>query len=755
MADKDVLAEELDAFEDAVEAESENRGRALESIRFNRLGEQWPEKIYRERMQEGRPALTLNHAPAFIRQVVNDARQNKPQITIKPVDGGADQETANIYKGLIKAIEIQSKADIAYDTAVDFAATMGFGYIRVAIEYEFDDSFDKGLRIQPIFNPFSVYGDPYAKGGDSADWNRAFITDLIPEDQFEAKYKGADKVDWKSLGYSEMAAPWKQDDSIQIAESWLREEVDRKILLMSDQSIIGADEYKIGMDYFQSMSIHPINERMTKSHKITQRIMSGAEILETNEWAGRYIPVVPVYGEEVNVEGKRYLFSLTHHAMDAMRMHNYWRTVATEVVALSPRVPFIGHEGAFDIEPEKWATANTDNHAYLQVKKGMDIPQRQPIDSSGAAGSMQQAMAAVDDMKAIIGLYDASLGKRSNETSGIAINSRKHEGDVSTFHIQDNLSRGIRHLGCILVDLIPKVYGERQIIRILGDDGSEMQVKQGPAPEGQPPKPPEPTQEQQMKGLNSSPLVHPNGMEHVYDLSVGKYDVVVDTGPSFTTRREETAAQMGEFLKSFPQAAPLLGDIFVKALDWPQADEIAQRLKAMVPQQAQGGLPPELQGMIQQGQQHIAEQGKQIEQLTSQVNDKAAQAKAAERKNEIEAYKAETDRIKELVPYIPPDILQQLGLQNAQQMAAQPSPETPAAPASPLQINIPDNLGQSLTDAVAPAIHEAVSSGMSKALSGFKMPPPVAMKRTPVRDQNGLIMHTIDEPVHPPSGVMQ
>ncbi len=617
-SDEDILAEEVEAFEDAVEAEADNRARALDALRFNRLGEQWPEKIRQQREQEGRPILTLNHAPAFIRQVVNDARQNKPQITVKPVDGGADIATANIYKGLIKSIEVQSKADIAYDTAVDFAASMGFGYLRVAIEHEFDDSFDKGLRIKPVENPFSVYGDPYSKGADSSDWNRAFITDLLSEDEFEARYKGAEAVDWVASGYDTLVEPWKQEDSILIAESWLREEVDREILLLTNGAVVGAKEYQQAQDYFMQLGLSVKNSRMAKSHKVTQRIMTGAEVLETNEWAGRYIPIVPVYGEEVNVEGKRHFYSLTHHAMDAMRMHNYWRTVATEVVALAPRVPFIGHEGAFDVEPEKWLTANTENHAYLQVKKGMDIPQRQPIDSTGAAGSMQQAMAAVDDMKAIIGLYDASLGKRSNETSGIAINSRKHEGDVSTFHIQDNLSRGMRHLGVVLVDLIPLVYGDRQVIRIIGEDGTESNVQQGQPPEGQPKLPPEPTQQQQLEGTGSSPLLHPNGLEHVYDLSAGKYDVVVDTGPSFTTRREQVAAEMSEFLRAYPQAAPIVGDIFVKSLDWPQADEIAKRLKAMLPPQAAGGLPPQLQQMIQQGQQHIQELTQKNQQLTQE-----------------------------------------------------------------------------------------------------------------------------------------
>ena len=744
MADKDILAEELDAFEEAAKAESKNRIQALDSLKFSRLGLQWPDEIKKKREQQDRPMLTINHMPAFIRQVVNDSRQSKPQIVVKPVDGAADKATAKVYSGLIKAIETQSKADIAYDTAVDFAASMGFGYIRVSVEYDFDDSFDKSIRINPVANPFSVYGDPNSTSSDGSDWNRAFVTDLISKAQFEAKYKGADKVDWTGSGYGGLNTPWRQDDSVLIAESWLREEVPRNILLLSDQSVVGEDEYKIAADYYDQMGISVVTSRQSKSQKVTQRIMTGAEILETNEWAGRYIPIVPVYGEEVNVEGERFFLSLIHHAMDSQRMFNYWRTTATELVALSPRVPYIGHEGAFEVDPEKWLTANTEAHAYLEVKKGIEIPQRQSLDTGTAAGSMTQALQASDDMKAIIGLYDASLGKRSNETSGVAINARKHEGDVSTFHIHDNRSRSIRQVGNICVDLIPKTYGKRQIIRILGNDGSESHVNIGTPPEGQPAQPPQPTPQQQMQGpQDQAPLVHEaTGMEHVYDLGVGKYDVVVDTGPSYTTKREETASQMVEFLKSFPQAAPYVGDLMVKALDWQNADEIAARLKAMLPQQAQGGLPPDVQQMIDQGKQHIQEQKQQIDQLTQANNIAKIEKGLQDKANAIKLQEKDL-QIKKMEAV---DAVHQA----AEQASQTAMPQDQSKQQAPVSLNIPDNIGKSITDAITPAISEAVASGMTQALGSI---PPLQvnhqrMKRTPVRDHNGLIMHTIDEPIN-------
>ena len=647
-SEKDKLAEELEEFEEAFDAESENRTTALEDLKFARLGEQWPDQIRKQRELDGRPILTINKLPAFIRQVVNDSRQNRPQIKVKPVDDKADVDTARIYEGLIRNIERTSKADVAYDTAVDYAVSCGFGFIRVSIDYEYDDTFDKCIKIERVANPFSVYGDPHSTSMDGSDWNRAWITDLKSEEEFEAKYKGAQKVDWEDLGYSNLKAPWRDSDDILVCESWTREETQREILKLSSGDIVGATEYEAGKDIFMMAGIVPVTSRMAKAYKIRQRIMTGAEILEENEWQGQYLPIIPVYGEELNVEGKRYFRSLINQAKDAQRMFNYWRTTATELVALAPRVPFIGEEGAFDADPN-WSSANTQSLPFLQYAKGSQMPSRQPLNGGSAAGSMQEALAASDDIKAITGMYDASLGQRSNETSGRAIMARQREGDVNTFHFIDNLSRSIRHVGCVLVDLIPKVYSGERIVRIIGQDGSEEVAKIGEQPEqGEMPE--------EQGGF-------PEGVEHIYDLSVGRYDVAVDTGPSYTTKREESAQQMTEFIRSYPAAAPLIGDLLVKGLDWPQADEIAERLKAMLPQQISSGVPPELQEQIQQGQQTIQQLQQENQQLKqSQGMDmQKAQADAQKvqadmqiamqrmeidrQKIQIEAYRAETERM--------------------------------------------------------------------------------------------------------------
>jgi hypothetical protein len=599
-SDKDTLAEEVEAFELAYDHESENRAIALDDLKFARMSEQWPDVIRKKREEEGRPVLTINKMPAFIRQVVNDSRQNRPQIKVKPVDDKADPDTAKMLEGLVRNIEYESKADVAYDTAVDNACSMGWGYLRVAIEYEYEGSFDKCLKIQRVGNPFTVYGDPFSVEADSSDWNRAFVTEYLNKNDFERKYKGADKIDWKGSGYGELKLPWKEDEQVLIAESWQREIVKSSILMLSNGMVVDKKSYEAGADIFQASGLQVVNERTADMFKVTQRIMTGAEVLETNEWAGKYIPIIPVYGEEINVEGKRYFRSLIHNAKDAQRMFNYWRTQATELVALAPRAPYLGEEGSFDVD-KGWATANTDSHPYLEYKKGMPPPQRQPMDTGRSVGAMSEAMAAGDDMKAIIGMYDASLGQKSNETSGKAIMARQREGDVSTFHFIDNLSRAIRHTGSVIIDLIPKTYSGQRMVRVLGEDGKETTAKIG--------------EQQDPQQMQMQQQAHAQQQARVYDISTGRYDVAVTTGPGYTTRREEMAVQMTEFVRAFPAAAPVIGDLLVKALDWQNSEEIAERLKAMLPAQAQGGLPPELQEQIEGGKQHIQEQDQEIQKL--------------------------------------------------------------------------------------------------------------------------------------------
>jgi hypothetical protein len=625
----DIMVEARKAYDKAREYWNDNHTEAKDDLNFARLGRQWDERIKRQRELENRPCLTFNKMPAFIRQVVNDARQNKPSIKIHPQDSNADPKTAEILNGLIRNIEVTSDADVATDTAIEHAVGQGFGYWRINTRYTSDDAFDQDIVIERIANPFSVFGDPSSTAADSSDWNVAFVVTVMTKDEFEREYPDAEKTDWEA-DFRDCSG-WIDGDSVTVAEYWTREKVKGAIVALSDGSILKLEEYKEKETELAALGLEMVGEpRETETHKVTQRIVSGAEVLKTVEWAGKYIPIVPVYGDEViDEDGKRHFRSLIRDAKSAQQMFNYWRTTTTELIALAPKAPFIGEERAFEIDPN-WNTANSISHPYLKVPDGAQLPQRQPF-AGVPAGALQEALNASDDMKAIIGIYDPSLGARSNETSGVAIRARQMEGDVSTFHFIDNLTRAIRHSGRILLDLIPKVYSTARMVRTLGEDLTPQTVQV--APTGQPPQ----------AQVNEAGAI----IGHVFDITAGKYDLTVSSGPGYTTRREEAAAQMMDLIQQVPEAAPLIGDLLVKNLDWPGADEIAERLKTLLPQAVNGGGGDgQAQGQLQQAAQQMQQMQQQLAQAEMALKDKTAEQQQAAQKLQIDAFRAQTERLK-------------------------------------------------------------------------------------------------------------
>ena len=655
---EDTIKEALEAFEACDAAETKNRKAWLDDVRFARLGEQWPDDVKRDRETEGRPCLTINRMPSFIRQVTNDARMNKPAIMCHPVGGGANKETANILNGLIRNIEYSSNADVAYDTALEQAVTGGFGYFRISTEYAHDDSFDQDLCIERINNPLSVYGDPRSTAADSSDWNVAFVTELYTDDEFKARFgEKAAKSDFK--GDSDKQAEWYPEQMTRVAEYWTRDEVPTKLLKLSDGMVMREAQYLEHKEALDAFGITVVEERPTKTMRVKQRIMNGHEVLEDNKWAGRYIPLIPVYGDEVVVEGERTFLSLIRFSKDAQRMFNYWRTASTELVALAPKAPWIGPKGFANSSPNKWATANLKNHAYLEYD-GPQAPQRQGFDGP-PAGALQEAMNASDDMKSVMGIFDASLGARSNETSRRAIMARQKEGDTSTFNFVDNLSRAIRHAGRVLVDMIPHVYSKERVIRVIHQDKTNEEVPINQPLNVQPGQPMPGQQGQPKTDEQQDQAEFAEGLQRMYDLTTGKYDITCEAGPSFNTKREEAAYQMTEFVRAFPAAAPVIGDLIAKNLDWPGSEEIADRLKRLLPPAAEGPNPQIMQ--MQQQMQQMDQQAKDaVGQLQQQLQQMQQDRQAEAAKLKIDAFKAETDRMKVIGD-------QQMAMQNSIQSA--------------------------------------------------------------------------------------
>lgn len=620
----DKLTEIREAFQMCEEAEAQNRDMAMDDLQFGRSGLQWPEEVKRQRERDRRPCLTVNRMPTFIRQIVNDARMNKPSIKCHPVDSNADVETAKILNGLIKQIEVNSSADAAYSKAIDDAVSMGFGYFRVDVDFAQDDTFERDIKIERIMNPFSVYRDPRSTAVDSSDWNMCFVTELLTHDEFEASYPDAEKVDFASQSYEQRDNLWYTEDTIRVAEYWTREEVDREIVLLTDGQILDNDVFEAQRDILEMSGILPVQSRTTKSMKVKQCVATGSEILSEIDWAGKYIPIIPVYGEEVVVGENRSFHSLIHFAKDSQQMYNFWRTAAAELVALAPKAPFIGPVGAFNTDQAKWSTANSTNHAFLEYDGGQ-APTRQPF-AGVPAGAIQEALNSSDDMKSVIGM--TSLGNMEKEISGKGISARQRENDVGTYHFIDNLSRAIRHTGRIIVDLIPSVYTEARVLRIIGEDDTP-----------------------QMAMVNQMTQVDGEPEPRMYDLTTGKYDVVVKLGPSHSTQRQEAADQMMLLVQQFPQAAPVIGDLIAKNLDWPGAQEMGERLQKLLPAALQGidqekeALKGQLAEAVAVIQQLQADQNVRVQKNQIDANKVALDAQ----KVVTEKYRAETDRMEAIV----------------------------------------------------------------------------------------------------------
>lgn len=578
--DDDVLNEARKRFAACEDAWGEVKAQALDDLKFGCLGEQWPMDIIQSRKAEGRPCLTINRLPPFVRQVVNEGRQNRPQIKVRPVDSNGDVHTAEVIGGIIKHIETISDADVAYDTGLESACRMGFGFIGADIDYACDDTFDMELKIRAFPNPLAISFDPNTESADSSDWDYAFVSEMIPEDKFKAEYPGIE-YEAASFGTDDHLMPWYDSDNVRRAEYYERVQDKRKVLLLSDGSIVDKDEFSKPaskdepslQEFFQMVGIVPTREREVRSYRIVKRLITGKDVLEEKTWRGSIIPIVPVYGEQINVEGRRYFYSLIHDAKDPQRIFNYSRSAATELISLAPKVPFIGAKGSFNSSIEKWQTANQKSWPFIEYDavNGQPPPQRQMFGGI-PEGPLSEAASALEDMKQIVGISNPALGMPDTRViSGKAKQMERSESDNSTYHFIDNQHRGIRCLARILIELIPQVYSGKRIVRIIGQDGKPSNV---------------PLQQQ---------VQMPDGSSRVYDLEAGKYDVTVEAGPSYATQREETQDWVTSFISAMPASAPILGPIAVGLSDFPNSDKIKAALETMMPPAALAalkGLPP-------------------------------------------------------------------------------------------------------------------------------------------------------------------
>jgi hypothetical protein len=586
------IQEAIEFLKFANDADTMNRQEALEDLKFG-AGDQWPVTLQNSRNLESRPCITVNKVDNYCRQVSNQQRQQRPRIKVHATNTHEDMVDAQTISGIIRHIEVNSNADHAYDNAFEYAVRMGWGYVRVRTDYISEDSFDQEIYIDPVDNPFTVYFDPNSVAPDGSDADRCLITTMMLKEEFRKLYPDADDggTSFTQRGTGDSQSEWITKEDIRLAEYYYTVREKATLYLLSDGSSTFADD----KDFFKRLDafgITVVDKRDSFKKTIKYCKMTAVEILEERDWAGKYIPIVPVYGRHIVIGDKRKKFGMIRYAKDPQRMYNFWQTAITEGVALAPKAKWLIAEGQDEGHESDWANANIKSFPVLRYKQ-TDIDGRPaPVPSRlqpepPQAGIMAAAIGVDNDIKNIMGVFDpAQLGQ--GNISGKALNGQQQQVDLTNFDYYDNLTRSISHVGKICLDLIPKIYDTERVMRIIGDDG----------------KP-------ELLTINQR-----DSVDHVLnDITVGQYDVVMETGPGYNSKRQEAVDNMLPLLSAAPELMQVAGDLVFRNMDWPGADIIADRLAAANPMAQiddKSKVPPQVQMQLAMSQ-------KQIQELTQAI----------------------------------------------------------------------------------------------------------------------------------------
>jgi hypothetical protein len=608
-ASEDVVATARKRFEAALAAETDNRKSYADDVNFSCTDDQWPDEVKRLRGQD-RPMLTINRLNGVIKQIVGDYRQNKIAIKVLPASGEASEEVADILAGLVRNIEQQSNADVARTSALDCAARGGFGYYRVMTEYEGEDSFDQNIVVRPIHNPLTVYFDPSARLITREDARWCFVTEMVKREDFEAMYPDAEPQDFNS-GDAE-TNNWNTADEVRVAEYFEKVKYTARLGAFSNGMVMEiTDDKEIAA--LASIGVTLVKERQAEKTKIVWRKMTSSEVLETREYLMPYIPIIPVLGEEVDVQGKVVLRSAIYYAKDAQRAFNYWRTAATESVALASKAPWLLTPEEIEGFQEQWARVNTQPMPYLLYNRGDGggMPQRNDPPTV-PIGELALANNASDDIKATTSMYDASLGARGNETSGRAILARQQEGDTATYLFVDNLKKAVEYEGKVILAFIRLVYDAERVVRVLDLEGKPS-----------------------TKVVNQRVYDPMTGVTQVLNsLTVGKYDVIVSTGPNFASQKIEMINALQQVLPNLPIVGQVAPDLIVRALPFQGMDKVAERIER--------ALPPNITGEADSPEAQAA----QAQQMQMQQQMAEGQMKVQQAKSEAEVMKAQATMVK-------------------------------------------------------------------------------------------------------------
>jgi hypothetical protein len=595
--DEDILQEARDRYQSCVTDNADNDSMAREDLLFLSGGSnQWEPEAARIRTAERRPMMTVNNLPTFLHQVTNEQRMNTPGINVHPVDDHADKETAEVLTGLIRHIQYDSNADVCYDTAVNSAAAIGIGWFRLATEFESNDSMDHKIMFKRIRNPLSVKKDPLSTDIDGSDMNYCFVDSVEDRAEFKRKYPDAEANN-TNLVAQEQYRGWFTDKTVLLTNYYRIKKTKATLCKLTDGSVGWKD------DLPKVMHVEIIQERESEKREVECFLMTGTDILSRTPIKCKWIPVFPVYGDEIDIDGKVIRSGIIRNAKDAFKMYNLFMTLAVEELTLRPKTPFIGAVGQFETAKQQWASANNRSYAYIEydpVTADGNIappPQRQPM-ADVPTGMLAMMMHAADNKKATMGLFDASLGNKGTATSGIQEREQQQQGDVANFHYADNLNKTVVHVGRCIVDMIPHYYDMPRTLRILGEDEISQAVPVN--------------QEYEKKEKGSVKIA-------LHDLTVGQYDVTVSAGPSFSSKRQEAAEFMTNALQAAkdPATSSVLTYLAIKNQDIAGAEEATKMLKKLLPPNIAEPDEDEEEPMMQtpKGPMPVSQVPKLIEQM--------------------------------------------------------------------------------------------------------------------------------------------
>lgn len=604
----------VDFLQECNDADSDSRQLGLTDLKF-RYGDQWPQYAIASRGLD-RPQLTINEIDSYIRQVTNEQRKQRPRIKIHPVDDMADVKIAKVLTGLTRHIEVNSDADNAYDTAFDFAATMGFGYWRVRTDYVSETTFDQDIYIDVLDNPFGVYFDKNSLLPDGSDAEKALITSLTPLETFKKEHPGAKANGFSERGTGDSDPNWLTKDEIRIGEYYHVERQAAKLVMLSDGTLLWSDQLP-PIQILEQAGITISGDRDSFKRTVHWTKQTAYDILEEKVLPGRWIPVVPVYWTRILVDGKRMTQGLVRPAMDPQRMVNFWQTSITESIALAPKAKWLMVEGQDEGHENEFRNANISASPVLHFKQTdlagqqAERPTREQPEPP-PSGAIEASFLASENLQRVMGMFDPAV--RGQQTkSGKAVNAERSQAENSNFHGYDNLTRSIKHTGRIILSYIPVIYDTKRVIRIIGEDGRPDLVtlnEQKPAMDE-----------------NGQPQLDETGQaiqKIMNDVTVGQYDVVMDTGPGYDTKRIEGVDAMMQLMGTpiGEKVAQVGDDLLVRQMDFPGADVLADRLAAANPMaqiDEKDEVPPKaqmqikgLQQQLQQAQQIIQQQAQEI-----------------------------------------------------------------------------------------------------------------------------------------------